>query len=412
LAVDRNTHRLNLSRSHAGSFLLVLALTFALAGCSPPTPPKQADTLHLVPVEFADLPGWQADDVAAALPALRRSCAALTKAEDDKPVGPAHVGGTVADWRAACLGANNIPDGNTAAARHFFETSFSAVRAENGKNPDGLFTGYYEMALRGQRTPDATFAYPLYRRPEDLITVDLGDFRADWKGQRIAGKIVSGKLKPYAPRADIAGPDLTGGVLKGRNLEILWVDDPVDAFFLEIQGSGRVTLPDGSVVRLGYDAANGYPYTAIGRDLIARGELTRETVSMQTIRAWLTSHPDQRVSELALNQSYVFFRELHGDGPIGAEGVALTPGRSLAVDPGFMPLGVPLWLDLDDAALGRIRRLVVAQDTGGAITGPVRGDLFWGFGPDAADHAGSMKAKGGYYLLLPRVVVERMRVSG
>ncbi len=394
------------------SALLAFALAFAVSGCGPSPTTKQADTLHLTPVEFADLPGWQSDDVSAALPALKRSCAALTKAEDDKPVGPAHIGGMVGDWRAACLSANNIRDGDLVAARHFFETSFEPVRAENGKNAEGLFTGYYEMALRGQRTPDAIYAYPIYRRPDDLITVDLGEFRADWKGQRIAGKVVSGKLKPYAPRAEIAGADLTGGVLRGHNLELLWVDDPVDAFFLEIQGSGRVTLPDGSVMRLGYDAFNGHPYTAIGRDLIARGELTRETVSMQTIRSWLAAHPDQRASELAINQSYVFFRELHGDGPIGAEGVALTPGRSMAVDAEFLPLGVPLWLDLDDAAEGRIRRLVVAQDTGGAITGPVRGDLFWGYGAEAAEHAGTMKAKGGYYLLLPRVVVERMKVSG
>lgn len=390
-----------------------LVLGLLLAGCGPSS--KPADSLHLTPIRFADLPGWQDDDVSAALPALKRSCAALTKQDDDKSVGPAHIAGTVADWRDVCFTAGKLADGDQAAARKFFEVSFTPLRAENGRNPEGLFTGYYEMALRGQRQKDATYAYPLYRRPDDLVTVDLGEFRADWKGQRIAGKVVSSKLKPYPARAEIAGSDLTGGVLRGHNLEIVWVDDPVDAFFLEIQGSGRVTLPDGSIVRLGYDASNGHAYTAIGRDLIARGDLTKENVSMQTIRAWLAAHPGQQASELALNQSYVFFRELHGDGPIGAEGVALTPGRSLAVDANFMPLGVPLWLDAADTGAapgqGQIRRLVVAQDTGGAITGPVRGDLFWGFGAEAADHAGTMKAHGGYYLLLPNAVAARLTVS-
>jgi len=214
--------------------------------------------------------------------------------------------------------------------------------------------------------------------------------------------VVSGNLKPYEDRKAIVE-----GALDPRNLEIVWVDDPVDAFFLQIQGSGRVTLEDGRVMRLGYAGQNGHPYVAIGRELIARGALTRETVSMQSIRAWLAANPAEAAALMNANPSYVFFRELPGDGPVGAQGAALTPLRSLAVDRRFVPLGTPVWLDAEhpDPGTARLRRLVVAQDVGGAIRGPVRGDLFWGHGDAAADLAGRMKSPGRYYLLLPKGLI-------
>jgi membrane-bound lytic murein transglycosylase A len=277
-------------------------------------------------------------------------------------------------------------------------------RLADNDDASGLFTGYYEVELHGSRRRSAHYAVPLLLRPPDLVMVELGLFRPDWRGQRIAGRVEHGQLRPYPTRAAIED-----GALAHRGLEFLWVDDPVDAFFVQIQGSGRVVLDDGSVAQIGYDGQNGRPYVPIGRVLADRGALPRDAVTMQSIRAWLAAHPDQAQGVMNANPSYVFFRQLQGDGPIGAEGVALTPGRSLAVDRAFLPLGVPLWLDLADPAApgGHLRRLVVAQDTGGAIRGPVRGDLFWGYGDKAAARAGMMKDRGSYYMLLPRAVAAR-----
>jgi membrane-bound lytic murein transglycosylase A len=228
--------------------------------------------------------------------------------------------------------------------------------------------------------------------------VELGRFRPAWRGERIAGRVVDGSLAPYASRAEIER-----GALDPMHLEILWVDDPVAAFFLQVQGSGRAALPDGSTVRLGYDGQNGQTYVAIGRLLVARGALPLDAVSLQSISAWIKAHPEEGAKLMDENPSYVFFKELDGDGPLGAEGVVLTPGRSLAVDRNFVPLGAPLFVDASDNGTA-LKRLMIAQDTGGAISGPVRGDVFWGFGDEAEARAGPMRAGGRYYLLLPRSV--------
>jgi peptidoglycan lytic transglycosylase A len=224
--------------------------------------------------------------------------------------------------------------------------------------------------------------------------VELGRFRPAWRGERIAGRVVKGALVPYDDRAAIVK-----GALAAMHLELFWVDDPIDAFFLQVQGSGRIDLPDGSTTQLAYDGQNGQPYVAIGKLLVERGVMTKEEVSLQSIRAWIKAHPDEGMALMDQNPSYVFFRERSGEGPLGSEGVALTPGRSLAVDRKFIPLGVPLYLDLTEQT--ELHRLVVAQDTGGAISGPVRGDVFWGFGQEAEAKAGAMRATGRYFLLLP-----------
>jgi membrane-bound lytic murein transglycosylase A len=242
---------------------------------------------------------------------------------------------------------------------------------------------------------------PLYRTPPDLVTADLGLFRPAFAGERIAGRVDGTALKPYAKRAEIER-----GALAGRGLELVWVDDAADAFFLHIQGSGRVTLEDGSVVRVGYAGGNGHAYTAIGRELARRGVMAPEDVSMQSLRAWLANNPDEAQALMEVNDSYVFFRILEGEGPLGSQGVVLTPGRSLAVDARFLPLGAPVWLATTDPvdAARPLRRLTVAQDTGGAIRGPARADLFWGHGADAAERAGRMRQEGELYLLLPRAL--------
>ena len=249
---------------------------------------------------------------------------------------------------------------------------------------------------------------PLYARPRDLVAADLGAFSGEFRGRSIAGRVERGRLVPYADRAAIEK-----GALVGRGLELVWVDDPVDAFFLEIQGSGRVHLDEGSVMRVGYAGKNGHAYTAIGRVLVKMGALELEAVTMGSIRAWLAANPAKARDVLIKNRSFVFFREIQGPGPIGAQGVALSAGRSLAVDRKFLPLGVPLFVAADDPAgrLAPVRRLMVAQDTGGAIRGPVRGDIFFGHGARAAANAGQARLRGRYWILLP-VSVAKPQLAG
>lgn len=375
-------------------------IALAFAGCAPVPPPP--DRLVIQHVEFSDLPGWHEDAQDEALPALRKSCARLNQgpARTENDLG--RLVGSTEQWRELCAAAGALPAGDKHAARAFFETRFVPVRLLNNDRDTGLFTGYYEAELQGARRRSPRYSVPLHRRPSDLVSVELGQFRPSLRGQRIAGRVEGGNLRPYASRSQIES-----GALDNRELELVWVNSAVDAFFLHIQGSGRVILDDGGVMRVGFDGQNGHEYVTIGRELVARGEIARENVTMQSIRDWFAANPGRANEIMALNPSYIFFRELPGDandGPIGAMGVPLTPGRSVAVDRLQVPLGLPIWLDLVHAEPqdGRVRRLVVAQDTGGAIRGPVRGDLFWGFGAAAADIAGRMKAQGSYYALVPR----------
>jgi len=400
-------HRLKILLSLLLLALLALALWLYLRSRVPR--PPVPDRLVLVPARFADLPGWGKDDFAAALPVFLRSCARIEKLSDESASKGAAEAGTVAEWKAACATAARVPAADRAAARAFFEATFTPVAASNHGERMGLFTGYYEPTLHGSRKPSGRYTVPLYRRPPELVMVDLGLFREEWKGRRIAGRVERGSLLPYPDRAEIRA-----GSLAGRGLELAWVDDPVDAFFLEIQGSGRIELAEGGVLRVGYAAQNGQPYFAIGHDLVERGALKKEDVSLQSIRAWLLAHPQEAPQVMARNRSYVFFEELKGEGPLGAEGAVLTPGRSLAVDLKYLPLGALIWLDgsapspKEGAPDRPLRRLLVAQDTGGAIRGPVRGDVFWGHGEEAAVVAGRMKHMGRIWLLLPKSAAARL----
>jgi membrane-bound lytic murein transglycosylase A len=390
------------------SSLILLSLALAASACAPHVRrPTEEARLTLEPATFSDLPGWNDDPMAPALSAFRRSCARMAKLAPETPLGGSGFAGTAGDWAEPCAAAERVPAGNDAAARGYFETWFRplAAHAEGGEEGDGLFTGYYEPLLNGSRTPSDRFNVPLYGRPPDLVSVDLGTFRDDLKGRRIAGRVEDGKLVPYAKREEIEQ-----GALAGRDLELVWVDDAIDAFFLQIQGSGRVRLAEGGEMRVGYAGENGHPYYAIGRELVKRGALRKEEVSMQSIRRWLEEHPDDAPSVFATNASYVFFQKIEGEGPLGAEGIPITPGRSLAVDRKHWPLGVPLWLDTEAPAAQEgqpdrpLRRLVIAQDTGGAIRGPIRGDVFWGAGDEAAAIAGRMKHAGRLWVLVPRTL--------
>lgn len=399
-----------------GAFLSLAAL---LAACAPEKPPPGL-SLRLERSSFTDLPGWPEDRTAEALPALLRSCAKILARPADQAVGPDGLAGTAEDWRAPCAAAEAVPAGDHQAARAYFTawfTPFAVTRVDaDGETGEGLFTGYYEVELDGALTPRPGFAAPLYARPADLVNVNLGDFRPELKGEAIVGRVEDGRLVPYPDRAAI-----DGGALAGQGAELLWVADPVDAFFLQIQGSGRVRLVEGGTVRVGFAASNGRPFYGIARDLIDRGVLPKEDASMQAVRDWLRAHPEEAAALMQKNPRYIFFRKIEGldalaDGPIGAQGVPLTPMRSLAVDTAFLPLGAPLWLDTtwppgSPQAGQPLRRLMVAQDTGGAIKGPVRGDFFWGTGEAALALAGGMKQKGHYYLLLPNSVAERREPS-
>lgn len=370
---------------------------------APAVPPE--DRLVLAPSSFAELADWPADDLSQALPALLGSCIGSPKEGSGESLGTilaAHPD----VWRDLCRQAAMLPAGDAAAMRRFLEANFSPWRVTNHGEPDGLFTGYYEPELQGARRKKPPFVHPVYLAPHDQLVVDLGDFKRDLAGRKITGMMRGGTFRPYWDRAEIER-----GALAGRGLEMLWVDDPVALFFLQIQGSGRVVLADGTIVRIGYAGQNGHDYTAIGKVLVERGELTRDEVSLQSIRHWLRAHPDQADEVMRANRSYVFFRVLPG-APVGAAGVELTPGRSLAVDTRFLPFGLPLWLESTVPALpetGRseevpLRRLVVPQDRGGAIKGPVRGDLFWGAGAEAEAIAGRMKQPGRLWLLWPKAL--------
>lgn len=379
----------------------VCAATALLAACAEPPPP--APTLQLHAVSFQSLPGWTPTGSRDALAAFIKSCRRWQSRVAASPVADDPRFGTAGDWQRICLQASSLsevlPVDEADAAQRFLETAFQPYRASDGTDDAGLVTGYYEAVMDGARGRTDEAQTPLYRPLPEMVRIDLGAFDEELAGRTLVGAVDGNRVLPMPTRAEIEG-----GALAGRGLELAWVNDPVDAFFLHIQGSGRVRLADGGEMRVGYAAKNGHPYYAIGRELISRGELTLETVSMQSIRSWLAAHPEEAAEVMNLNQSYVFFRDLTEEGPIGSQGVVLTAERSVAVDPAFIPLGIPVWLDTVHP-LDRpkpLRRLAIAQDTGGAIKGPLRIDLYWGGTEQAAAAAGKMKEQGTLYLLLPR----------
>jgi membrane-bound lytic murein transglycosylase A len=360
------------------------------------------------PIPYENLQGWQNDNPLTAVFAFKRSCERLLRRPNQSKIGKHDVYGTADDWRLACNAADDLgEESKPEDARRFFEAWFQPFAITSDGNKEGLFTGYYEPLLEGSKSRNGSYEVPLHLPPKDLVKVDLGKFDPDLEGRSIRGRIEGQEFIPYHSRADISE-----GALAERDLELVWVDDEIEKFFLQIQGSGQVRLDDGSVIRVGYADQNGLPYRAIGRDLIEIGALTPESVSLQSIRQWLKANPDRAKEIMARNKSYIFFRENAElnpkDGPLGAQSVPLTAGRSLAVDPRHVPLGSPVWLDTTAPWPGGerpLRRLMIAQDTGGAIKGAVRGDVFWGAGERAEAIAGYMKSKGRYFVLVPRAAL-------
>ncbi len=381
---------------------ILTALCLLLSACEPA---PQNEEIRLKITSFEKLPAWSVDNLNGIASAYQKSCARILKMPSGRDFGPLKEAGQYKDWQPICAEFMALTANAYTAqdVREFFESRFTPYEVSAGDETKGLFTGYYEAHLRGSFKREGAYQTPLYQRPDDLVMVNLGAFRDGLKGQRIAGRVVNGQLKPYENRADIVD-----GQWPHNDKTLIWVDSPVDAFFVQIQGSGVVQLPDGKIARIGYAGQNGHPYYAIGRELIKRGALTKENVSMQSIRDWLETNPDQATEIMNTNRSYVFFRLLDEEGPLGGEGVALTAGRSLAVDRTIIPYGTPLWLSTQASSDNEIslQKMMIAQDTGGAIRGAVRGDVFWGYGEDAEHKAGHMKSTGRYWIFLPKTLYQ------
>lgn len=367
-----------------------------LGGCAvnptcPPVAPSGARAFRYERVDWADPPGWNTDNLQEAWPAFLESCRDLRF----RPV-----------WGEVCAAAAAVARDATAAdIRGYFQRYFEPYRLQMGTGPKaetaGLVTGYYEPLLRGARTPSAEFNTALYSPPSDLLTVDLAALYPELKGKAVRGRLVGTRVVPYYTRAELrADPAL-------RGKELVWVDSVLDAFTLEIQGSGRVQLEGGETIRVQYADQNGQPFHSIGRYLVEKGVLALEQATMPGIRAWLEANPGRMQEVLDANPSVVFFKETPlgnpADGPRGAESVALTPGRSIAVDAAYVPLGAPVFLATTlPASEAPLQRLVIAQDTGGAIRGAPRADFFWGTGEQAREMAGKMRQTGEMWLLWPR----------
>jgi membrane-bound lytic murein transglycosylase A len=357
---------------------------------APPTPapvPEVEYRGRLQAASWLDMPDWGRGPMRDSLVAFVRGCSALEK----QPT-----------WQAVCTAAIALPAAATdREIAAFFETRFDPFQVINAdETTSGMVTGYYEPLLRGSRTRTSLYRHALYGVPQDLLVIDLASVYPDLKHKRLRGRIEGNRVVPYLARGDI---DKEPAPLKG--LEIAWVDDAVELFFLHIQGSGQVQLENGERVRVGYAEQNGHPFRSLGRLLIQRGELPPERASMQGIKDWARRHPSKVQRFMNENPSFVFFRELPNDlpGPIGSLGVPLTAERSIAVDPRVIPLGVPVYLATTwPNSPQPLNRLMVAQDTGGAINGGVRADFFWGFGDSAGNQAGKMRQAGRMWVLLPK----------
>lgn len=345
-------------------------------------PPKPAEK-PLQPASWADLPGWGDDDLVPGFDAFVASCRALERQ-------------TL--WSGVCASARSAERNDL---RGWFETQLQPWELVNPDGSrEGLITGYYEPVIKGSRKQDKTYRYPIFGVPNDLITVDLSEVYPELKSMRLRGRIEGRRLVPYYSRADWTQqePRRTGDAL-------MWTNDPIDLFFLQIQGSGQVEMKDGQRVRISYADQNGYPYRPVGKWLAEQGEMKIEQTSMQGIKAWAAANPKRLQELLNANPSMVFFRELpvEGSGPPGALSVPLTPERSIAVDARVTPLGSPVWLmTTRPNSEQRLQRLMLAQDTGGAIRGAVRADFYWGSGAEAGAKAGRMKQKGRMWVLLPK----------
>jgi membrane-bound lytic murein transglycosylase A len=392
------------STGYARAFLVAVFMGVAPvhAGAATPAPELKFPDAAIEPVTWSDLDGWAADDHAAAYATFLSSCRAIMP---DRRNARA-AGRLFTALKSICRRARGAPRLEDDKARAFFEENFRPVRISKLGEQAGFLTGYYEPIVDGSRFPTREFTVPLYRRPPDLIM--LGQKR---KGKTFANKgpvvrkVGRRKTVPYYDRAQIED-----GALDGRRVEICWLKDPIDAFFIHIQGSARIRLEDGTMLRVNYDSHNGHPYTPVGRILIERGEIPREEMSMERIRQWMLARPEEGRALRRQNKSFIFFRVTglsDNEEARGGQGVSLKPGRSIAVDRPLHIYGMPFWIEAElpidgEQPTTRFRRLVVAQDTGSAIVGPARADIYFGAGDEAGRIAGRIRHAGRFAMLVPR----------
>ncbi len=401
-------------RGAAGFIAVLLALSLVACGKTP-APPALPPGVSVSPLAVSDLPGWSSDSQTLALPALRASCAVVAKHDDTAWVGAGAMAVSAQAWKAACIGLKNIDqDGDVAALQKFLNSRFNAFAVTtNGDGQQGLFTGYYQPVLAGCRDRTATCQTPLYGVPTDLVSLEAATISADFPASVLAGRLEGGRLVPYWSRAEIEAGALSPTGSSAAPV-VAWVESPIEAHILSIQGSGVVRMADGSLLMVGYAGNNGRPYKGLGKILIDQGVLTLPQVGMPVIRDWLVSHPAQAPAVMRQNPRMIFFKRTgefpageslaasNPPPPVGSLGVPLVAGRTLAVDASIIPLGAWVWLDSTDPDGQPLRRLMVAADTGSAIRGVVRGDVFWGSGEAAFDGAGRMKSPGRWFVLVPK----------
>lgn len=330
-------------------------------------------TPYLSKTSFKEIKNWALDDHSKALKSFLESCKTFNKFPPHKRIETSQIKGKAEDWQKICQHASQIDKNDLKQSRYFFENNFYPYALHNDNNYEGLFTGYYVPELKGSWIKTPRFRFPILKKPA-----------------------IRGNLPSRA--------DMEKGAFRGRGLEILWVDNFIDRFFLHVQGSGKVKMTDGQIIRLAYDGHNNKPYFSIGKYLVENGHISADEISMQSIKIWLSQNTEKVMEVLNLNPRYIFFKITEDRKTRGASGSILTAKRSIAIDPNYIPYGSPIWVDLESAPTqdGKLRQLLIAQDTGSAIRGVVRGDFFWGFGSEAENKAGKMKAIGRSYLLLPK----------
>lgn len=358
---------------------------------------------------FSHLPGWADADTKKSMLTFQVSCKVFLRQDPKKSVGSDYFDLNAEDWYPTCKEAMMLQPLSSQNTKQFFEKWFIPVEFIEKKPVEGLFTGYYMPLLKGSLKRTKEYNVPLYDVPSNLLTINLGLFANDLKNRNIVGRISGSRIIPFYTRAEI-----NQGAIENKAPVVAWVDSLVDRSFLEIEGSGLIQLKNGKQIAVGYSGQNGAAYTALAKVLIDKGVMTRDNASMQHIRSYLESHPNEVNSVLNANKSFVFFQKLKQSVAIGTLGTPLTPGYSLAIDRKWIPLGIPLWLnttrpDNQSDEQKTLKRLMIAQDTGGAIRGMVRGDVYWGAGEKATSIAGKMKNFGNYWILIPKNTINRFK---
>ena len=374
----------------------MLTAVLAVFACSHEEEKQQplSAPLKLKKVPFAMLEGWDGDDFSQIISVFNKNCAQILQNKKTY-ISDSAVKIKTADYQKICLKFSAESINSSQKMKKFLEREFAPYIVSAGNNPIGKFTSYYEATIHASFEKDEKYKYPIYGKPADLVELNLRDFGADLPNTRLVGHVKNGKFVPYYKRADIENKGVDAPVL-------MWADDPVDIHFMQIQGSAIAKMNDGSDLRIGYADNNGHKFKGVGSIMLEKKLLKAGEVSMENIRKWLRAHPSEAKKIMQENERFIFQRLSDADGPLGAFGVSLTAGRSMAVDNSLIPLGAVMWLDTVSPDKEPLQKIVFAQDIGAAIKGAVRGDYFWGHGEEALHYAGRMNSAGKYYILLPK----------